>query len=106
MIFELRQYRMLPGKRDAWIAFMDEVLIPDQTAAGAVILGTFTGVEDEDLYVWIRRFDNEEARQAFLKSYYGSDRWLNELKPRVGELIDRSKIVVTLLDATPSSLIQ
>jgi len=103
MIFELRHYRMLPGKRDEWVSLMEERIIPGQTAAGAVIIGSFVGQEDQDAYVWIRRFNNEEERAAFTKRYYESDEWVNELKARVGELIDRSAIVVTLLGATPSS---
>jgi antibiotic biosynthesis monooxygenase (ABM) superfamily enzyme len=106
MIFELRQYRMNPGKEAEWIALMDEVIIPGQTAAGAVILGTFVGTEEKDLYVWIRRFDNEEQKAAFYKAYYESEEWVNDLKPRVGELLDRSRMVITLLDALPGSGIQ
>lgn len=106
MIFELRQYRMKPGKRDEWIALMEEVIIPGQTAAGATILASFAGLEEDDLYVWIRRFENEEARQAFHKAYYESPEWVNDLKPRVGDLIDREQITVSLLAPTPSSHMQ
>lgn len=106
MIFELRQYRMFPGKEAEWIELMDTRIVPGQTAAGAVILGRFVGTEEKDLYVWIRRFDDEEQKAAFYKAYYESEEWVNELKPRVGELLDRSRMVVTLLDALPSSELQ
>jgi hypothetical protein len=85
---------------------MAEHIIPDQTAAGATILASFTGVEEDDLYVWIRRFDSEEARQAFHRDYYTSEHWVNDLKPKVGDLIDRSKIVVSILGANPDSKMQ
>jgi hypothetical protein len=60
MFFELRQYRILPGKRDEWVAFMEGKIIPGQTAMGAVIVGSFVGTEDDETYVWIRRFESEE----------------------------------------------
>ena len=59
MFFELRQYRILPGKRDEWVRFMDEVIIPFQVAKGMTIVGAFVAEEDPDLYVWIRRFEDE-----------------------------------------------
>ena len=58
------------------------------------------------MYVWIRRFQNEEERKRLYKEVYESDYWRNELSPRVGELMDREKIVVTRLEATPKSVIQ
>ena len=62
MFFELRQYRTQPGQRDAWVKFMEEEIIPFQVAKGMVIVGSFVAQEEEDLYVWIRRFESEEDR--------------------------------------------
>ena len=106
MIFELRQYRMLPGKRDEWIAYMDQVVIPSQTAAGAVILGSFAGLDEDELYVWIRRFDNEEERVRLYKEVYENDYWQKEISPLVGEMLDRTKTVVSRLNPTPMSVIR
>jgi len=39
MFFELRQYRILPGKMAEWVRFMEEIIILKQTAAGYVIVG-------------------------------------------------------------------
>lgn len=104
MFFELRQYRILPGKRDAWVTFMEEKIIPSQEAMGAVIVGSFVGTEEEDLYVWIRRFESEEQLKAFSGAYYGSDEWKNELEPRVKEML--ASMVVTRIEATPQSAIR
>jgi hypothetical protein len=103
MIYELRQYRTLPGKRDEWVRFMNEVIIPGQTAAGATIHATFVGNEEDDLYVWIRSFPSEEARQAFQTDYYGTDEWINVLRPQTRTMIDGNRIVVTTLDAAEGS---
>ena len=34
-----------------------------------------------------------------------SDEWTNEIAPKVGELLDRDKIVVTRIEPTPKSVI-
>jgi hypothetical protein len=31
MLFELRQYRMRPGKKDEWVKLMEEEIIPFQS---------------------------------------------------------------------------
>jgi hypothetical protein len=60
VFFELRQYRTKPGQREKWVKFMEEEIIPFQVSKGMVILGSFVGQEEDDLYVWIRRFASEE----------------------------------------------
>ena len=106
MLFELRQYRMRPGKKEEWVKMMEEEIIPFQTQHGMVIIGSWVGEQEEDLYVWMRRFDSEEERVRLYAAVYQSDHWKNELAPRVGNLIDREKIVVTRLNATPHSVIR
>ena len=62
MFFELREYRTLNGQRQNWVKFMEETIIPFQVSKGMVILGSFVGQEEEDLYIWLRRFENEAER--------------------------------------------
>lgn len=104
--FELRQYRMRPGQRDAWVKMMEEEIIPFQVSKGMVISGSFVGEEDKDLYVWLRRFESEEERERLYEAVYQSDHWKNEIAPRVGELIDREQIKVTRIEATPKSVLR
>jgi len=106
MFFELRQYRTLPGKRDEWVTFMEEVIIPFQVSKGMVIVGSFVGQEEDDLYIWIRRFESEEQRVALYKAVYETDYWKNEVAPRVSEMLDRPRMVITRIAATPKSVIQ
>lgn len=92
MFFELRQYRIFPGKMAAWLRFMEDVIIPKQIAVGYVIVGSFVGQgEDADLYVWIRRFEGEEHRAACAKAFYDTDEWRGELLPKAREMNDFSR---------------
>ena len=106
MFFELREYRTKPGQRETWAKFMDEVIIPFQISKGMVVVGSFVGEAEEDLYIWIRRFDSESERERLYKEVYESDHWQNELSPQVAEMIDRSKIVVKRISPTPKSVIR
>ncbi len=105
MFFEIREYALRPGKREEWVKWMDEEIIPFQAAKGMVITGSFVDVEN-DRYFWMRRFESEEERERLYKAVYESDWWLNEAKDRVGTLIDREQIRVSIVQATPRSIIR
>jgi hypothetical protein len=106
MFFELRQYVVRPGKQEEWVKCMEEEIIPFQVKMGMVILGSFVGEEDQSVYVWIRRFENEGERKRLYDLVYQSDYWKNEIGPKVGGLIDREQIKVQRIVATPHSVIQ
>ena len=61
--FELRQYKIRPGKMAQWLDFMENEIIPFQVSKGAVICGSFQGEEDDSVYFWIRRFESEAERE-------------------------------------------
>lgn len=104
--FELRQYTATPGNRKALVTIMEEEVIPFQTAAGMVILGSFISEEDENTYVWIRRFKTEAERAKLYKKVYESATWKDDIGPRIMPLIDRTGINVKRILATGRSPIQ
>jgi hypothetical protein len=104
--YELRQYRIRPGKREAWQQMMETEIAPFQISKGMVIAGMFFGEEDKDLFVWLRRFDNEGERERLYEVVYQDPIWVNDMGPRVGELIDREQIKVTRIEATPKSVLR
>lgn len=104
--FELRQYKIRPGKMAEWLEFMQNDIIPFQVSKGMVICGSFQGEEDESVYVWIRRFESEEQRVKLYADVYESDHWKNDVTPRVTGLIDREAINVQRITATRLSTMQ
>ncbi len=106
MFFELRRYRIKDGKRDQWVRFMEDEIIPFQISKGMVVCGSFIDQENPDIYFWIRRFENEADKERLYKAVYESDHWKNDISPRVGEILDRETIQVTRLEATPKSVIR
>ena len=107
MLFELRQYRMKPGKRDAWVSFMETEIIPFQISQGMVIAGSWVGEEEEDLYVWIRRFDSEDGTRAAVqgrvrKRHAGR----TTSAPACPSTSNREQSVITRLEPTPKSVLR
>ena len=107
MFFELRTYRTKPGMLDQWSKVMDEKIIPFQISKGMVVVGSFIGEDEEDLYVWIRRFESDEQRDQLYRAVYEDSVWKKELKPLAEEMLDRKKgIDVKKILATPKSVVQ
>ena len=93
-LFELRQYKIRPGQMDAWLKIMQDEIIPFQVSKGAVITAMFRGETDDNLFFWIRRFENEEERARIWTEIYESDHWKSSIAPRLDELRDRSAMKV------------
>ena len=104
--YELRKYKILPGKMDDWLRLMEQEIIPFQVSKGMVITASFRGEDDDSCYIWMRRFESEEDRVRLYEAVYESDHWKNEISPSIPELIDRELIKVTRMEATPKSVIQ
>ena len=104
--YELRQYKVLPGKLDEFVKLMEEEIIPFQVANGMVICGSFRGEEDDSVYVWLRRFESEEQREALYEAVYQSDYWKNEMGPRIPDYLDRPNNVVTRIIPTAKSTVR
>jgi hypothetical protein len=104
--YELRQYKVLPGKMNEWVKIMEEEIIPFQISKGMVICDSFRGETDDSVYVWLRRFESEAQREALYKAVYDSNHWKTEIAPRVPNCLDRSGMVVTRIIPTSKSTIQ
>ena len=104
--FEIRQYPIHPGKMDAWLDFMQTVIIPFQVSKGMVITGSFQGEEDKSVYFWFRRFESEADRERLYEAVYQSDYWKNEVAPKVPDFLNRDGIVVHRVLATSLSTMQ
>lgn len=102
--YELRQYHVQPGKMNEWVEFMEATIIPFQVSKGMVITGSYRGEEDDSVYVWLRRFESEAQREALYAAVYETDYWKNEVSPKVGDMLDRSKAHIQRIVPTPKSV--
>jgi hypothetical protein len=101
--YELRQYKVRPGKMDEWVKIMEQEIIPFQVSKGMVICGSFRGETDPSVYVWLRRFESEAEREALYKAVYETDYWKTKIAPRAPDCLDRDANVVTRIVPTAKS---
>jgi len=106
VFYELRRYQIHPGKMDEWVHFMEQTIIPFQVAQGMVITGSYRDQEDDCAYYWTRRFNSEAEREALYQAVYDSEHWRSEIGPKIPELIDRDRIIVTRIVPTAKSVTQ
>ena len=104
--FELRIYKIFPGKTKEWLDLMEGTIIPFQVSKGMVIHGSFVDDDDDETYIWIRRFSSLKSKEKLYKDVYESEEWLNEMVDKVGELIDRNRTVVRNLKSTELSVMK
>ncbi|GAA4008029.1 NIPSNAP family protein [Deinococcus rubellus] len=105
MFYELRRYTAQPGRRDELVKFMEEVIIPYQVSKGMVVTASFIDEENPDVYIWMRRFEDEADRQQLYAATYDNDHWKNEIAPITSQLMIREKMVVTRIVPTAKSVL-
>jgi hypothetical protein len=105
MLYELRRYEIRAGRRAEWVAYMESTIIPFQVSKGIVVAGSFTSETEPDVYIWLRRFDDEAARVRLYAAVYEDPKWLNEIKPFIDQILNRETVQVTRLNPTPLSVL-
>jgi hypothetical protein len=69
-VIELRQYTLLPDRRDVLIELFDREFVETQEVVGIHVLGQFRDLADPDRFVWLRGFPDMAARAAALTAFY------------------------------------
>ena len=104
--FQLRQYGIQPGKRAEMIKYMDEVVIPYLVSKGDIVVASFVGPLDEaDAYIWLRRYESEEDEKRIAEAIKDDERTDGIIAPLL-ELMDRDRVVITRLEASPNSILR
>jgi quinol monooxygenase YgiN len=102
-VVELRQYTLHPGRRDALIDIFDNHLVEPQEETGMKVIGQFRDLDRDDRFVWLRGFDDMEARRASLEAFYGGPVWA-ERKDAANATMISSDDVLLLAPAWPGSV--
>lgn len=101
-IVELRCYTLHPGRRDDLIAVFDTHFLEGQESCGMKIIGQFRDLDDPDAFVWLRGFDDMQARHAALTAFYDGPVWGAHRNAANATMID-SDDVLLLHPASDSS---
>jgi hypothetical protein len=105
-LVELRFYTARSGRRDELARYMDEVVIPFNTARGVEVVASLIDEEHEDVYVWIRRFDDEAQRKDRYRAIYEDPEWRDVIGPVVLDLMVLEQAVVTRAIPTAGSALR
>ena len=106
MLYELRYYYIQAGRMKEFLEIMESLIIPFQMSQGMIVLGSFIDTEDEDCYIWLRRYKDEDDKQRLYDLVYGSDYWENDIRPKIADMLIREKTKVNMLKPTAGSILQ
>jgi quinol monooxygenase YgiN len=101
-IVELRQYTLHTGKRDALIELFDREFVETQEAVGIQVIGQFRNLDDADQFVWLRGFNDMEARAESLNAFYSGPVWKAHRDTANTTMIDSDNVLLLRL-AHPNS---
>lgn len=74
-VLELRQYKIVPERRDEMIALFERHFIESQDALGMRIIGTYRDLDDPNRFTWLRSFPDMVAREQALNAFYFGPVW-------------------------------
>ena len=101
-VVELGQYTLHPGRRDELISLFERDFVEPQEATGMTLLGQFRDLDAPDRFVWLRGFDDMEARASALAAFYDGPVWRAHRAAANATMIDSDNVLL-LRPATPAS---
>jgi len=99
-VVELRQYKIVEGRRDAFVSLFDREFVETQEAAGMRLVGQFRDLDDPNRFVWMREFPDMAARERSLTAFYSSAHW-QALRGEANTLLADNDNVLLLKPAGP-----
>lgn len=97
-VVELRQYTLVPGRREEMISIFERDLLEPQEDVGMRVIGHFRDQGDPDRFVWLRGFRDMPSRRAALEAFYDGALW-HEHRDAVNATIVDSDDVLLLRPA-------
>src|SRR5688572_21857985 len=96
-IVELRQYILHTGRRDNLIELFDREFVETQEAVGIQVIGQFRNLDDPDQFVWLRGFNDMEARAESLNAFYSGPVWKAHREAANATMIDSDNVLLLRL---------
>jgi NIPSNAP len=99
-VIELRQYKIVAGKRDAMIDLFERNFVESQEAVGMQLAGQFRDLDDPNRFTWIRAFPGMAARAPALQAFYFGPVWQAH-RATANPMLDDNDNVLLLRPAAP-----
>jgi quinol monooxygenase YgiN len=101
-VIELRQYKIVAGKRDALIDLFERHFVDSQEALGNRLVGQFRDLDDPNRFTWIRAFEDMDHRGKALTDFYFGPVWQAH-RAEANPLLDDNDNVLLLRPAQAGS---
>lgn len=101
-VLELRQYKIVHGRRDDFITLFEREFVETQDAEGMPLLGQFRDLDDGDRFVWMRSFSDMGDRKRALTNFYTGPVWQAH-RNTANPMLDDNDNVLLLRPARPGS---
>lgn len=93
-VLELRQYKIVPGRRDEMIDVFERWFVESQEALGMRLVGQFRDRGDPNRFTWIRDFVDMEARERGLNAFYFGRVWQAHRDEANSLLLDNDNVLL------------
>jgi len=85
---------LVPGGRETLIGLFEREFIETQEATGMSVIGQFRDLNNPDRFVWLRGFDDMDARAAQLQEFYGGPVWKAHRDATNATMIDSDDVLL------------
>lgn len=92
--FELRQYTLRSGQREALISLFERHFVGPQNELGAQVVASFRDLDDPDRLVWIRGFVDMAARPRALEAFYDGPVWRPHRDEANATMLDSDNVLL------------
>ena len=93
-VVELRQYELVPGRRDTLIELFEREFVESQEALGIHLVGTFVDLDNPDRFVWMRAFANHAVRNEALPGFYYGPVWKAHRDEANATMVDSDNVLL------------
>jgi hypothetical protein len=94
LVYELRQYTLVPGTRAAFTELFERELLESQEAVGMRVVGQFHDMDRPDVFVWVRAFSDMASRHESLEAFYGGSVWAAHRSAANAMLVDNDDVLL------------
>jgi hypothetical protein len=101
-VLELRQYKLVPGAQDRFIALFDKEFVESQETLGMRLVGQFHDHDRRDRFTWLREFPNMSDRAQMLQAFYFGPVW-TQFRGVANPMLDDNDNVLLLRPAREGS---
>jgi hypothetical protein len=93
-VVELRQYKLVEGQRDAFVALFDDQFVDSQEVLSMRLVGQFRDHDADDRFTWIRGFRDMAAREQGLNEFYFGPVWKANRAAANPMLVDNDNVLL------------